>query len=190
MFLCWYIKYVLLVLFLLCLRGFSLKRFVFISPNGRCKLIKIKFSLLEHSYAAKYLNSEDCFYVETLSLTDIYKTMRKQKYFSYSLEAVSFIESPIDLCVCDCECVCSVMSNSSQPHGLKPAPPPSRPLYLWNFPGKNTRVDYHFLCQGVFLTQGSNPCLLHCRKILYYCATWEALQICTPKVNRSGVIWG
>ena len=54
-----YIKYVLLILSLLCLRGFSLKRFVFISPSGRCKLIKIKFSLLEHSYAAKYLNSED-----------------------------------------------------------------------------------------------------------------------------------
>ena len=54
-----YIKYVLLILSLLCLRGFSLKRFAFISPNGRCKLIKIKFSLLEHSYAAKYLNSED-----------------------------------------------------------------------------------------------------------------------------------
>ena len=26
--------------------------------------------------------------------------------------------------------------------------------------GKNTGVGYHFLLQGVFLTQGSNPCLL------------------------------
>ena len=27
-------------------------------------------------------------------------------------------------------------------------------------PGKNTEVGCHFLLQGIFLTQGSNPCLL------------------------------
>ena len=27
------------------------------------------------------------------------------------------------------------------------------------FPGKNTRVDWHFLAQGIFLSQGSNPYL-------------------------------
>ena len=31
----------------------------------------------------------------------------------------------------------------------------------WNFPSKNTGVDCHFLFQGIFLTQGPNPCLLH-----------------------------
>ena len=36
-----------------------------------------------------------------------------------------------------------------------------------NFPGKNTGVGYHCLLQGIFLTQGSNPHLLHCRWILY-----------------------
>ena len=30
-----------------------------------------------------------------------------------------------------------------------------------NFPGKNTGVGCHFLPQGIFLTQGSNPHLLH-----------------------------
>ena len=25
------------------------------------------------------------------------------------------------------------------------------------FPGKNTEVDFHFLLQGIFLTQGFNP---------------------------------
>ena len=30
-----------------------------------------------------------------------------------------------------------------------------------DFPGKNTGAGCHFLLQGVFLTQGSNPCLLH-----------------------------
>ena len=29
------------------------------------------------------------------------------------------------------------------------------------FPGKNTEVGCHFLLQGIFPTQGSNPCLLH-----------------------------
>ena len=33
--------------------------------------------------------------------------------------------------------------------------------------GKNTGVCCRFLLQGVFLTQGSNPGLLHCRWILY-----------------------
>ena len=29
------------------------------------------------------------------------------------------------------------------------------------YPGKNTGVDYHFLFQGIFLTQAMNPSLLH-----------------------------
>ena len=35
------------------------------------------------------------------------------------------------------------------------------------FPGKNTGVGCHFLLQGIFLTQGSNLGLPHCRQILY-----------------------
>ena len=31
----------------------------------------------------------------------------------------------------------------------------------WHFPGKNTGVGFHFLLQGIFQTQGLNPCLLH-----------------------------
>ena len=34
-------------------------------------------------------------------------------------------------------------------------------------PGKNTGVGCHTLLQGILLTQGSNPGLLHCRQILY-----------------------
>ena len=33
--------------------------------------------------------------------------------------------------------------------------------------GKNTGVVCYFLLQKIFLTQGSNPGLLHCRQILY-----------------------
>ena len=35
-------------------------------------------------------------------------------------------------------------------------------------PDKNTGVGSHSLLQGTFLTQGLNPCLLHCRWILYH----------------------
>ena len=57
----------------------------------------------------------------------------------------------------------SVMSDSWRPHGLEPA----RLLCPWNSPGKDNRVGCHSLLQGIFPTQGSNPSLLHCRRILH-----------------------
>ena len=45
---------------------------------------------------------------------------------------------------------------------------PARLLCPWNFLSKNTGVDCHSLLQGIFLTQGSNTRLLHCRQILYH----------------------
>ena len=38
---------------------------------------------------------------------------------------------------------------------------PTRLLCPWDFPGKTTGVGCHALPQGIFLTQGSNPHLLH-----------------------------
>ena len=52
---------------------------------------------------------------------------------------------------------CYVMSDSLRPHVLKP----TRFLYPWDFPGKNTRVGCHFLFQGILPTQGSHLGLLH-----------------------------
>ena len=45
-----------------------------------------------------------------------------------------------------------------QPHGLHSP---------WNSPGQNSGVDSLSLLQGIFPTQGSNPGLRHCRRILY-----------------------
>ena len=42
-------------------------------------------------------------------------------------------------------------------HGLEP----TRLLCSWGFSGKNTGTGYHFLLQGIFLTQRWNLCLLH-----------------------------
>ncbi|KAM7232307.1 hypothetical protein CapIbe_017068, partial [Capra ibex] len=35
-------------------------------------------------------------------------------------------------------------------------------------PGKNTGVGFHALLQGIFPTQGLNPVLSHCKRILYH----------------------
>ena len=49
----------------------------------------------------------------------------------------------------------SVMSDSLWPHGL------------WNSPGQNIGVSSLSLLQGIFPTQGANPSLPFCRRILY-----------------------
>ena len=43
---------------------------------------------------------------------------------------------------------------------------PARLLCPWDSSGKNVGVGCHFLLQGIFLTQGLNPGLLHCRQTL------------------------
>ena len=48
-----------------------------------------------------------------------------------------------------------VVSDPFLPHGLNRLPCP------WDSPGKNTGLGSHFLLQGIFLTQGLNPRLLH-----------------------------
>ena len=69
----------------------------------------------------------------------------------------------------------SVVLDSLRPNGLWPA----KLLCLWISPGKNIGMGCHFLLQGIFPTQGSNPGLLHCRRILYQMShkgsprTWE-----------------
>ena len=45
--------------------------------------------------------------------------------------------------------------------------PPGSSVY-GDSPGKNTGVNCHGLLQGIFLTQGSNPGLPHCRWIFYH----------------------
>ena len=52
----------------------------------------------------------------------------------------------------------SVVSDSLWPHGL---------YNPCNSPGQNTGVGSLSLLQGIFPTQGLNPGLLHCRRILY-----------------------
>ena len=52
----------------------------------------------------------------------------------------------------------SVVSDPLRPHEL---------YNLWNSPGQNTGVGSRSLLQGIVPTQGSNPSLPHCKRILY-----------------------
>ena len=52
----------------------------------------------------------------------------------------------------------SLVSDSLRPHGL---------YNPWKSPGQNTGMGSLSLLQGIFPTQGSNPGLPHCRRILY-----------------------
>ena len=66
-----------------------------------------------------------------------------------------------------CVCVCVWVAQSCltlRPHGLQP----TRLLCPKDFRGKDTEMGCLFLLQGIFLTQGWNPALLHCRQILYH----------------------
>ena len=55
------------------------------------------------------------------------------------------------------------MSDSLLFHGLYS----TKLLCPWDSAGKNTRVGCHALLQGIFLNQGLNLGLPHCRQILY-----------------------
>ena len=57
----------------------------------------------------------------------------------------------------------SVVSDSLRPYGL---------YNPKNSPGHNTGAVSRSLLQGIFPTQGSNPGLPHCRRILYQLIYW------------------
>ena len=64
----------------------------------------------------------------------------------------------------------SVVCDSLQPRGL---------YSLWNSPGQNPREGGLSLFQGIFPTQGLNPGLPHCGRILYQLShkgSWRILE--------------
>ena len=58
--------------------------------------------------------------------------------------------------------MCSDGNGVVKTEGLQP----SRLLCRWDCPGEPTGVGCHCLLRGIFLTQGLNLCLLHCRQVL------------------------
>ena len=78
------------------------------------------------------------------------------------------------VCVClitqPCPTLCDSMTCS-----------PSGSSVHGDSPSSNTGVGCHALLQGIFPTQGLNPGLLCCRRILYHCTT---------KVDNAEIISG
>ena len=78
---------------------------------------------------------------------------------------------------------CSVVSDSLWPHEL---------YSPWNSPGQNTGVVSLWLLQGIFQTQGSNPGLPHCRRILYqlsYNTSWSVRSGLPKRHEEKRSLW-
>ena len=69
---------------------------------------------------------------------------------------MNLVDSVLCLVAQLCLSLCNTMDCS----------PPCSPVHR-DSPGKHTREGCHALLQGIFPTQGSNPGLPHCRRILY-----------------------
>ena len=87
-------------------------------------------------------------------------------------------------------------SPSVKPHSLGPrGQQPARLLWPWNSPGKNTGVGYHSLLQRIFLTEGLNTGLLHCRHISWSLSHQGSPSQHTVRANDEQVrawatLWG
>ena len=71
---------------------------------------------------------------------------------------------------------CSVLSDSLQPHEL---------YNPWNSPGQNTGVGSLSLVRGIFPTQGLNPDLPHCRRILNQMSCQVVKETARNLINRA-----
>ena len=67
---------------------------------------------------------------------------------------------------CKIAVLCLVAQSRRTVCHLMDYSPPSSSVHA-DSPGKNTGVCCHVLLQGIFPTQGSNPGLPHCRRILH-----------------------
>ena len=74
-----------------------------------------------------------------------------------------------------------VLVAQSRPTLCNPMDCATRLLCPWDCPSKNTGVGCHFLVQGIFPTQGSNPVLLHYGQILNCLSHQEFLSFCLFK---------
>ena len=95
-------------------------------------------------------------------------------------------ETPIS---CVCVCVLVTESDMSQcltlwPHGLQP----TRLLYPWNYPSKNTGGGCHFILQGIFPTQGSNLGLLDCIQA-FYCLSHQGSLLHEKWLITNDLLW-
>ena len=101
-----------------------------------------------------YLDAE----VRQSHLSNYPWTLRRERWQSSKLQELSVTEQFTPWNVHACLVAQSCPSNSETPQTV-----PASVLHSWDSPGKNSGVGSHSLLQGIFLTQGLNLGLLHCR---------------------------
>ena len=73
------------------------------------------------------------------------------------------------------KCVLVAQSCPTLCEPMDCSPPGPRLLCPWDSPGKNIEVSCHSVIQGLFLIQGQNLGLLHCRQILDHLSHQQSL---------------
>ena len=116
------------------------------------------------------------------------------RYWDTYFFPIFFVPVQWELC-----CICFVLiSYTHLRHSLcegkwkllsrvQPFVPPWTVQSIWNSPGQNPGVGSLSLLQGLFPSQGLNPGLPHCRRILYP-LSHKAFSLIAPKCKSQGVL--
>ena len=146
--------------------------FILIHRNWSCTreafLTSAKTSLKAHS-TCTYI----AYWLFTLSYTSLPTCLLLEVDTHVTVILLLYISTSLNNLICACMLSHSVVSRVF----VTPRTVVYQAPLSINFPGRNSGVGCHALLQGIFLTQGSGPHLLHpCigRQLLYHCATWEA----------------
>ena len=142
---------------------------------NKVKPLSVNSAQVEDSFRSK-INDHWCFNARSLLLPRNRKP--EQTHYTNLL-----IEVPIELCSHGTmgwkEKKRKVKVTQTCPTLCDPLEP-ARLLCPWNSPGISTGMGSCSLLQGIFLTQGLNSSLLHCRQILYHLRGGPPLISFTP----------
>ena len=121
----------------------------------------LQYSGLENSMDCIVWGCKELDMIErlSLSLSGLRREMSETVFVNFLwLEKIDCIWETRSFMIGSVQFSRSVMSDSFQPYKL---------YSPWNSPGQNTGVGSLSLLQGIFPSQGSNPGILYCRRILY-----------------------